>query len=566
MDYDHILLDLGEFGPWQRRNTLLLGIPFFVAGLTLVIPSLAVMEPRNGFRCKIEACDGQDFKYRDFAPEEMFPSLDPNNSARYNPDQPNYCENYPAVLKDGQCIFNPKGAPVGCKSDSEFVYAAFQMEETIATDNNLVCSNYPWVPFIDSSTTIGILLGAFITGPFSDAHGRRHTLLLALACCAFGNLLGCLSSQKVFYAFSRVVAAAGGEGALISAFTLTIELCGVQESLPRLPMVKYSTFLGSFLFVFLSVGEAGAVIIATMFGYWRHFQLIISVLMILPCFLWFILPESPRWLISQRKYEEAQKEIEKAAEENNAVLAPDAFHFKPLTQSVENTEYCRKDLFCKTQLSITLTMFICWPVILLLYFGLTLSADKIRITDNIFLSFILVCLIEVPAFLLAPILVDSIGRNPVFALSQIIPGLFCFLAVLLRPGTCLYALPILLAKLGAAAAVYLCFMYTAELFPTTIRNTAVGSCSAVGRVGGVLAPWVGKFLPNQGYYPQYVTLCVFGGLAVVSGLCALQLPETVGQPLPANFEDVERMKAETRHAWRRCRGDGDQQERERLLS
>ena len=468
-------------------------------------------------------------------------------------------------FKNGKCQFDQDAAPVACASDSEFVYAEFQMEESIATLNNLVCASYPWVPFIDSCTTIGILVGAFITGPFSDMHGRKLTLLLALACCAFGNLIGCLSSNKIFYAFSRIVAASGGEGSLIAAFTLTIELCGVKESLPHLPLVKYSTFLGSFLFIFLSLGEAGAVLFAMMFRYWRQFQLILSILMLFPCALWFVLPQSPRWLIAQGKFKEAQKEIEKAAVKNNKTLSDNVFNINTLEEEVKSPEYAMKDLFRKSQLKITLTMFICWPVILLLYFGLTLSADKIKITDNIFLSFILVCLIEVPAYLLTPVLADTVGRKPIFALSQIIPGVFCFMAVFLRPGTALYACLILLSKLGAAGAVYLCFMYTAELFPTTIRNTALGSCSAIGRVGGVLAPWVGKFLPNQGYYPQYVTLCVFGGFAVLSGICAFRLPETVGHPLPRNFEDVQIMEKETKQLWSRCRSNDNEEESIRLL-
>ena len=90
MDYDKILLTLGECGPWQQLNTLLLGIPCFVAGLTIVIPSFDTMEPRNGFRCKFPECDGKNFKFIDFNPQELFPSFDRNNSAKYRPDNPDY--------------------------------------------------------------------------------------------------------------------------------------------------------------------------------------------------------------------------------------------------------------------------------------------------------------------------------------------------------------------------------------------------------------------------------------------------------------------------------------------
>ena len=170
-----------------------------------------------------------------------------------------------------------------------------------------------------------------------------------------------------------------------------------------------------------------------------------------------------------------------------------------------------------------------------------------------------------PAYLLLPVLVDWLGRKPIFALSQIVPGLFCLIAAFLQPGTVHYAFLVLFSKFGTAAALNLCFLYTAELYPTTVRNSAIGTCSAIGRLGGVLAPWVGKFLPNQGYYPQYVTLCLFGGFAVLSGICALQLPETIGHHLPRNFDDVEVMKKETKQLWTWCTSSVEEQESERLL-
>ena len=106
MNYDKILLELGEFGPWQRTNTFLLGIPFFVAGMNIILTSFTVMEPRNGFRCKIMQCDGPNFKFCDFSAEEIFPSMDPNNKENYNPINPIYCETYQHYQVEGKCFFN----------------------------------------------------------------------------------------------------------------------------------------------------------------------------------------------------------------------------------------------------------------------------------------------------------------------------------------------------------------------------------------------------------------------------------------------------------------------------
>ena len=61
------------------------------------------------------------------------------------------------------------------------------------------------------------------------------------------------------------------------------------------------------------------------------------------------------------------------------------------TVEKDSPVYGVKDLFRKSQLGITLPLFFCWPVITMLYYGLSLSADKIHMTDNVYLSYILVC-------------------------------------------------------------------------------------------------------------------------------------------------------------------------------
>ena len=43
----------------------------------------------------------------------------------------------------------------------------------------------------------------------------------------------------------------------------------------------------------------------------------------------------------------------------------------------------------------------------------------------------------------------------------------------------------LIGKFGASASFAIVFVYTAEMFPTEIRSTAVGASSLCGRIGRV---------------------------------------------------------------------------------
>ena len=276
---------------------------------------------------------------------------------------------------------------------------------------------------------------------------------------------------------------------------------------------------------------------------------------------WLFLPESPRWLIANGKTEAARKIIEAAAETNKVKLSPEVW-----SEDTEDTEekaesdqpvYGPLDLFRRSQLVITLPLFFCWPVVTMLYYGLSLSADKIQMTENVYLSFILVSLIEIPSHLLVPLIIDVWGRKPIFFLTMFVPGICCIVAAFITPGTAIFAILTLGAKAAVTGAFNVTYIYTAELFPTSIRSTAVGACSTMARVGGALAPIIGKYLIELGTISEIVPLCLFGGFGLAGGLCALLLPDTVGFPLPSTFQDVETIKKKGKPMWRCYRESTD---------
>jgi len=517
------------------------------------------MQPPQ-YRCKMTACDGDDFKFDDYPESEMFPVVGDTNSSEDGPVY-NYCKFYePSLGADGKtCQFN-KDNVVKCPDNAEYTFAPFEMDSSVATENSMYCGQYIWTPTVDSFFMIGLLAGSFIFGVLSDKIGRRHTLLLASLTCALGNLAGAFVSNKWGYAALRVLGGAGGEGAFVLAFTMSLEYSGVAERVPGLPWVTYSTFLANMISIPFALGE----ILPTVIGYfvkdWSMFQLAVSIFMLVTCVSWFLLPESPRYLISKGNVVEVTKVLEKAAKRNGVKLSSEVMAAKKEVEGEEKKEeevleiYGLMDMFRGSQLKITIAFFITWPVITLLYYGLTLSADNIKLSDSLYVSYILVAAIEVPAYIALPLIIDVWGRKPLFVCCQLFPGIFCIIAALIKPGTAPYAILALSAKLGAAMAFNVTFMFTAQLYPTSIRNSAVGMCSTVARLGGLMAPWIGRYLTNPVVFEEPlwegVPLCLFGGFGVLGGVVALMLPEPLGFPLPNTFEDIEEIKKGGKGMWK----------------
>jgi len=191
---------------------------------------------------------------------------------------------------------------------------------------------------------------------------------------------------------------------------------------------------------------------------------------------------------------------------------------------------------------------ICWPIVTLVYYGITFSMASLN--DNLFLSFILSSLVEVPAIMGVALLMDVWGRRSLFSTSLIISGGLCIGCGVLDKGTIRTVLA-MFGKLFSTSSFTLVYFYTAELYPTTIRSTGVGVCSLMARIGGFSAPFIATYLPKvTGAAAPYL---VMGGFAILGGLLALLLPETLGSNLPDTMEDVENIKANSKPIWK-CGG------------
>ena len=94
----------------------------------------------------------------------------------------------------------------------------------------------------------------------------------------------------------------------------------------------------------------------------------------------------------------------------------------------------------------------------------------------------------------------------------------------------------LIGKFGASASFAIVYVYTAEMFPTVIRNQAVGTCSLVARIGGIISLLLG--LLSVYWLPAPVF--IMGVVATTAGALAVFFPETLGEKLPETMDEALR--------------------------
>lgn len=158
-----------------------------------------------------------------------------------------------------------------------------------------------------------------------------------------------------------------------------------------------------------------------------------------------------------------------------------------------------------------------------------------RLQGNIYINVLLAAASHLPGNALTVLAAIHIKRKPC------VITYFCVVAVSLLlfiviPSEWQYV-TLTFAMIGSTGAYYafvLVYLYTAEVFPTVIRNSALGVASMFARIGGFVAP----FVVNIGI--EWVSILIFSGFALLAGIMCYCLPETKDTTLLNTIEETEK--------------------------
>ncbi|KAF2986022.1 hypothetical protein EK904_002180, partial [Melospiza melodia maxima] len=410
-------------------------------------------------------------------------------------------------------------------------YSRDVYRSTIVTEWNLVCDNDWKGPLSTSLFFVGVLLGSFISGQLSDKFGRKNVLFATLAMQTGFSFIQVFSTSWEMFSVLFVLVGMGQISNYVAAFVLGTEILGKSVR------VLFCT-LG--VCIFYAFGYMLLPLFAFFLRDWRMLLLALTLPGLLCIPLWWIIPESPRWLISMGRFQEAEDIIRKAAK-TNGITAPDVIFDPSELQDVNSQKqqtYTILDLMrTRNILTITIMSVLLWMIISVGYFGLSLDTPNLH--GDVYVNCFLSAVIEVPAYIISWLLLRNLPRRYSMAAALFLGGcVLLFIQLVPSHLNVLSILLVMLGKFGITSAFSMVYVYTAELYPTVVRNMGVGASSMASRLGSILSP----YFVYLGAYDRFLPYILMGSLTVLSGILTLFLPESYGMPLPDTIDQMLRVK------------------------
>jgi len=576
LNYDEILLKIGEFGKWQRRGLLLLFIPAFVGGMVVLTTAFTAKVPKK-FVCH-EECDEYLPSRSNF--EDNIDNILSDRVSADNEETKN-CLTVPLNKFDNDSC-GVKDENIGnktevyCDSSSNYVFNHFGMKSSVITDNYALCMGGVdlYKTICDSFFMLGYFVGGFFFGLVADTRGRKVSVCLAIFFAFIGTGLGPLPylNHHWVYAVLRIIPGAGSVACYLMAFTLSVEIIGKKEQFPGIPWnMTIFSFVGNIIAIPFAFGEATNGLLAFIFESWDTYQFSVTFICGVSLIIWFFLPESPRWLIEEGRFEEASKLIKVAAKTNGKELTDEDLNIRndsagmldrikdaiypPVSEDKTSSEShslassiasafhdeVTEGIFHPVLFKSTMVLFMIWTVVSLIYYGTSFGIEELHLTKNPYLAVGIVALVEIPSYLLTALVMDATGRKPLLILTLLITGLSSLVAAMAEKHSFLSTVMILIAKFGISSTFTVSRIYTSELYPTHMRATALGACKSVSCVGAIAAPWIGEYLPRSWKHGMRASLIIYAICAGLPGVLSFLLADTVGFPLPSTLEDVQKI-------------------------
>jgi putative MFS transporter len=364
-----------------------------------------------------------------------------------------------------------------------------------------------------SATFLGMLIGSFLSGVLGDRYGRRFTYQVNLLIIGVTSLAAAFApSMRWLIGFRLIMGLGLGAEIVIGYSTLT-------EFVPPRQRGRWLAWLALITDSAVAVSALAGYFVIPRFG-WRPMFALAGVGALVVWKARAKMPESPRWLESVGRIEEADRIMAGIEAEAREVLPEPKISDAGEAPSRASLSI----LFSRAVIRRTLLGSLITVTINVVLYGLLswlptfMVIERLGVSES--LRYTMLMSLGAPIGpLIACFLADRVGRRISLAAASVIAaGLGAVYALVSSVqaatlvGFFLFLALYLVVALGLAS-------YVPELFPTSYRLRGSGVCMTAGRAAAAMVPWFTVWAYQRGGIA--LILEVFCGLLLLQGLAVL---------------------------------------------
>nr|GMC47301.1 organic cation/carnitine transporter 3-like [Ipomoea batatas] len=404
-------------------------------------------------------------------------------------------------------------------------------QTSVVSEWGLQCAGAVITGLPATSYFLGCLVGGLALSTFADASiGRKK--MLAFSCLVMNVAAVLTAAAPNVWVYSSLRFLTGFARATIGtcALVLSTEIVG-RRWRGQVGIIGFVCFTFGFLslpgMAYFNSGSS-----------WRYLYLWTGIPgIIYSVLVYLVAPESPRWLYVRGKIQDFVETIKTLAppETRNTIFLDNQDQVLELDEQMDL--YSALKVLISKGWALRRLLTVTWVAlgIGLVYYGIPLGVGEMPL--NLYLSTTLNAVSELPASLVTLLLIDKLKRRGWVAGLGVVSGV-CNLGCVVFVGEELKAVQIgleIVAFFTACTAFNILLIYTLELFPTCVRNSAVAMARQAMVVGGAISP----LLVALGRENRFYSYGVFGLASVVCCLFLVSLPETLGRDLCDTIDEEE---------------------------
>jgi SP family galactose:H+ symporter-like MFS transporter len=397
-----------------------------------------------------------------------------------------------------------------------------------------------------SSVLVGAIIGALLGGRVNDLLGRRATLIILAIIFTLGALLTAISPNLVFFIVCRTIVGLG-IGAAASVVPVYISEMAPPEH--RGALVTFNQLA-------ITVGIAVSYWIDLAFAHaglgWGPMFATAAIPGALLFFGMLISPETPRWLASKGRWEDARRVLEhiKGSEPERELVEIRAT-LRSEKKQRGMAELIKPGIRRALIVGVGLAIFQQFiGVNTVIYYAPTIFQEAgFASANSAILATSVVGVVNVIATVIAIFLLDKLGRRTLLLIGSaamvvaliMLGAIFAFGVSNVGMLTLIALVIYIFAFAISMGPVF--WLMSAEIFPTRVRAVGASVCS--------FANWTANFVVSLTFlslvsaFGQSLTFWLYAVLGILAFVFCLKLvPETKGRSL----EQIEEYWIERKHA------------------